>query len=241
MYRGKSLFAVGLLLAQPAFAANQASKAEKNRQLSEIIFQNYPPRALAAGEQGAVFFIVRLDKDAHPTSCEVTHGSGHPLLDAETCDLIVQHAVFNSARDASGRVVKETTEGVVNWTIPGRSPEPIRRPRTAVEAMATGTCLVATTGGALPEVTGLDNETVLSCPAGDVGALAHTIARGLTDADLRARIGASGRQRVIERWSWRHCAQLTVDQYREVLAMPQNQARLAARPTPVRPGIGSRR
>jgi hypothetical protein len=83
----------------------------------------------------------------------------------------------------------------------------------AVEAMATGTCLVATTGGALPEVTGLDNETVLSCPAGDAGALAHTIARGLTDADLRARIGAAGRQRVIERWSWRHCAQLTVDQY----------------------------
>ena len=111
----------------------------------------------------------------------------------------------------------------------------------AVEAMATGTCLVATTGGALPEVTGPDNETVLSCPAGDAGALAHTIARGLTDADLRARIGAAGRQRVIERWSWRHCAQLTVDQYREVLAMPQNRAKLAARPAPKRPGIGARR
>jgi glycosyltransferase involved in cell wall biosynthesis len=111
----------------------------------------------------------------------------------------------------------------------------------AVEAMATGTCLVATTGGALPEVTGPDNETVLSCPAGDAGALAHTIARGLTDADLRARIGAAGRQRVIERWSWRHCAQLTVDQYREVLAMPQNQAKPAARPAPRRPEIGARR
>jgi glycosyltransferase involved in cell wall biosynthesis len=107
----------------------------------------------------------------------------------------------------------------------------------AVEAMATGTCLVATTGGALPEVTGPDAETVLSCPAGDAGALAHTIARGLTDADLRARIGAAGRERVIERWSWRHCAQLTVDQYREVLAMPRNQAKLAAR----RPGAGARR
>ena len=126
MRKGLFLFAGGLLLAQPVFAADQASKVEKNRQLSEIIFQNYPPRALAAGEQGAVFFIVRLDKDAHPTSCEVTHGSGHPLLDAETCELIVQHAVFNSARDANGHVVKETTEGVVNWTIPGRAPEPIK-------------------------------------------------------------------------------------------------------------------
>ena len=31
-----------------------------------------------------------LDKDARPTSCKVTHGSGHPLLDEETCDLIVR-------------------------------------------------------------------------------------------------------------------------------------------------------
>ncbi len=97
----------------------------------------------------------------------------------------------------------------------------------AIEAMSTGTCLVATTGGALPEVTGADGDTVLSCPAGDAEALAATIRRGLDDAGLRARIGAAGRQRVVERWSWRHCAQLTVDQYREVLAMPQNQRKLA--------------
>jgi hypothetical protein len=32
---------------------------------------------------------------------------------------------------------------------------------------------------------------------------------------------------VAERWSWQHCAQLTVDQYREVLAMPANVAKLA--------------
>jgi hypothetical protein len=31
---------------------------------------------------------------------------------------------------------------------------------------------------------------------------------------------------VAERWSWRHCAELTVEQYREVLAMPENQAKL---------------
>ena len=113
------------LLSQPVFAASPVTKAENDRQLSEIVFQNYPPRALAAGEQGAVFFVVSLDKDAHPTTCEVTHGSGHPLLDNETCQLIVQHAVFNSARDAAGRVVRQTTEGVVNWTIPGREPPPI--------------------------------------------------------------------------------------------------------------------
>jgi glycosyltransferase involved in cell wall biosynthesis len=96
----------------------------------------------------------------------------------------------------------------------------------AIEAMCTGICLVATDGGALPEVTGRDGDTVIQCKAGDVEALATALRRGLDDADLRARIGAAGRQRVVERWSWTHCAQLTVDQYREVLAMPHNVAKL---------------
>jgi glycosyltransferase involved in cell wall biosynthesis len=97
----------------------------------------------------------------------------------------------------------------------------------AIEAMSTGICLVATDGGALPEVTGTDGDTVLQCPAGNAAALAATIARGLDDADLRMRVGLAGRERVVSRWSWRHCAALTVDQYREVLDMPHNQARRA--------------
>ncbi len=68
----------------------------------------------------------------------------------------------------------------------------------AVEAMSTGICLVATTGGALPEVTGPDNDTVLSCPPGDADALVRTIARGLADPDSagphrRRRPPAGGR------------------------------------------------
>jgi glycosyltransferase involved in cell wall biosynthesis len=92
----------------------------------------------------------------------------------------------------------------------------------SIEAMSTGICLVATTGGALPEVTGRDGDTVLSCPPGDAGALAAALRRGLDDEQLRAKIGSAGRTRVVERWSWRHCASLTVDQYREVLMMPHN-------------------
>jgi glycosyltransferase involved in cell wall biosynthesis len=98
----------------------------------------------------------------------------------------------------------------------------------AIEAMATGTCLVATDGGALPEVTGADGDTVLGCRAGDTDSLVTAIRRGLEDAELRARVGENGRRRVVERWSWKHCAQLTVDQYREVLAMPANVEKLRA-------------
>ena len=96
----------------------------------------------------------------------------------------------------------------------------------AIEAMCSGTPLVATDGGALPEVTGADGETVLQCPAGDAPALARAIARGLDDPELLARIGAAGRQRVIDRWTWKRCAELTVEQYREVLAMPANVEKL---------------
>jgi glycosyltransferase involved in cell wall biosynthesis len=96
----------------------------------------------------------------------------------------------------------------------------------AIEAMCTGTPLVATDGGALPEVTGQDGDTVFQCRAGDAEGLAAQIRLALDNPDVRDRIGAAGRRRVVERWSWTHCAKLTVDQYREVLAMPDNVAKL---------------
>ena len=98
----------------------------------------------------------------------------------------------------------------------------------AIEAMCSGTPLIATDGGALPEVTGVDGETVIACRAGDVDSLAAAIVRGLDDPELRARVGAQGRQRVLERWTWKKCAEQTVEQYREVLAMPRNVEKLRA-------------
>ena len=68
----------------------------------------------------------------------------------------------------------------------------------AIEAMSCGVAVVATTGGALPEVVGTDGETGLLVPPDDPGALAGAIARLLDDPALRARLGAAGRQRVRE-------------------------------------------
>ncbi len=96
----------------------------------------------------------------------------------------------------------------------------------AIEAMCTGTPLVATDGGALPEVTGADNDTVFGCKAGDVDSLVEALKRALDNPAARARVGAAGRQRVLDRWTWRLCATQTVEQYREVLAMPDNIAKL---------------
>jgi len=88
----------------------------------------------------------------------------------------------------------------------------------AVEAMACGVPLVATTGGALPEVVGHDGDTALLVPPGDPGALATAIGCLLDDAGLRARIGAAGRTRVLDRFTWQATARDTVTQYRRALA-----------------------
>jgi len=88
----------------------------------------------------------------------------------------------------------------------------------AIEAMSCGTPLVATSGGALPEVVGRDGDTALVVPPGDSEALAAKILTALDRDDLRATVGARGRQRVIDQWSWAHTAAKTVDQYRALLA-----------------------
>ncbi len=87
----------------------------------------------------------------------------------------------------------------------------------AIEAMSTGTPLVATTGGALPEVAGPDGETCIAVPPGDSEALARALARALDDPAAAAAIGAAGRERVIGRWSWQHTATQTVEHYRALL------------------------
>ncbi|NJP99630.1 glycosyltransferase family 4 protein [Streptomyces zingiberis] len=87
----------------------------------------------------------------------------------------------------------------------------------AAEAMATGTPLVATTGGALPEVTGEDGETCLAVPPADAGALAAALGRLLDPHDgpeLRGRLGRAGRERVLARFTWSRAAEGTVEHYR---------------------------
>ncbi|MBD0747089.1 glycosyltransferase family 4 protein [Streptomyces sp. CBMA152] len=96
----------------------------------------------------------------------------------------------------------------------------------AAEAMATGTPLLATTGGAIPEVAGPDGETCLAVPPGDPDALAAGLVRLLGDPELRARLGAAGRERVLDRFTWARAAQGTVELYRSAI---EAKGRSAAR------------
>ncbi len=88
----------------------------------------------------------------------------------------------------------------------------------AIEAMACGTPLVASTGGALPEVVGPDGISALHVPAGDAEAIARRLRELLDDPTLGRRIGAAGRRRVVGNYSWRATAERTVGHYRALLA-----------------------
>ena len=87
----------------------------------------------------------------------------------------------------------------------------------AIEAMSCGVPLVATTGGALPEVAGKHGETCFLTEPGDAEALASVLQDALDSPEARDRVGRAGRERVVSQWSWRHTAERTVEQYRAVI------------------------
>jgi glycosyltransferase involved in cell wall biosynthesis len=88
----------------------------------------------------------------------------------------------------------------------------------AVEAMACGVPVVATTGGALPEVVGPDGDAARTVPPGDPSALAAMLVEVLGDPEQRARLGERGRVRALERFTWRRHAEGLVQVWREEIA-----------------------
>jgi len=73
-------------------------------------------------------------------------------------------------------------------------------PLVLLEAMSRGRPVVASAVGGTPELVE-DGETGLLVPPGDVDALREALGRLLGDAELAARLGRAGRERVRERFS----------------------------------------
>src|SRR5688500_16233697 len=134
----RTVFLCALLIgaAAPVLAAPSKDSAARDSANREIILSEYPARALAAGEQGAVGFRVTLDRDGYASACEVTHSSGHPKLDQETCQLILSRATFKGIKDSDGRKVSSVHQGVVNWKLPGAAPGPAPAASPATMASA---------------------------------------------------------------------------------------------------------
>jgi glycosyltransferase involved in cell wall biosynthesis len=85
------------------------------------------------------------------------------------------------------------------------------------ELMACATPLVVSRAGAIPEVVGVDGECATQVTPGDVGELVTAIAELLDDPERRAAMGAAGRKRALETFSWSAVAKATAAAYEEVI------------------------
>jgi glycosyltransferase involved in cell wall biosynthesis len=81
-------------------------------------------------------------------------------------------------------------------------------PLKVFEYMAMGLPVLTVDVAPLDEIIRHEREGLLY-PSGDIDALVNGLQRLAGDSDLRRRLGASGRVRVVERYSWRaHCVAL---------------------------------
>lgn len=85
-----------------------------------------------------------------------------------------------------------------------------------IEAMAAGLPVIATRAGALPEIV-VEGETGFLVERGDEQGLAAAIEKLLADPALRARMGAAGRARVRERFTWERSVARLEELYGAVL------------------------
>jgi glycosyltransferase involved in cell wall biosynthesis len=97
------------------------------------------------------------------------------------------------------------------------------------ELMACATPLVVSRAGAIPEVVGPEGECAEVVTPGDVGELKAAIEGLLDDPERRARMGAAGRRRVEELFSWRAVAASVAAAYEHVIADFEKERSLADR------------
>jgi len=82
-----------------------------------------------------------------------------------------------------------------------------------LEAMAHGRPVVASAVGGLKDLV-MDGETGLVVPAREPKALREALERLLGDRELRRALGAAGRERARERFSWSAATEATIQAYR---------------------------
>ncbi|WP_373092117.1 glycosyltransferase family 4 protein [Zhongshania sp.] len=84
----------------------------------------------------------------------------------------------------------------------------------AGEAMACGTAVISTDGGALPEVVG---DAAIQVPVRDSSAIAEALDALLASPAKREQLAAAGRQRIEELFCWQRAAQQMTNYYWQVL------------------------
>ena len=88
----------------------------------------------------------------------------------------------------------------------------------AIQALASGLPVVATSGGALPEVLGRDGKCAVLVEPGNVNDLAQAIVKLLETKEMRDKLASEGLKRVRENFTWEMSARKVVEQYEYAIA-----------------------
>ena len=110
-------------------------------------------------------------------------------------------------------------------------------PIAAIESLAMGKAMVATSVDGTPEVV-VDGKTGLTVPPGDPAALAEAICRLLCDPELRQRLGRAGWDWVKQRFSQEEQVRKTGELYLRALGRSGDTVE-SRPPLPARSGLGA--
>ncbi|SRR5258705_5123418 len=120
----KSLLLIGMLASASPPSADGIADVPPPPQKGSIanVFSNddYPPEAFKNGWEGDVGVKVHIGTDGKPRSCRILHSSGYPVLDVQTCAIVLGRARFSPARDSNGNAVEDDfVVPTVRWAIDG--------------------------------------------------------------------------------------------------------------------------
>ena len=90
---------------------------------------DYPAEAVANDWGGTVRIKLDINKVGYVSGCHILRSSGHVVLDAKTCEIMVQRARFKPARNNLGQAVPDTVEQTITWALEDPEPEVPTEPK----------------------------------------------------------------------------------------------------------------
>ena len=134
------------------------------------------------------------DQGVDALLCLVGDGPDHEEMERLAGELgIVRHCLFTGYQEEVGQFFSAFDVFVLTSGNEGT-------PVTAIEALAGGCPVVATRVGGVPDVV-RDSENGYLVEPGNIAQLADRLATLAADPELRARLGGTGRERVLSRYS----------------------------------------
>ena len=197
-------------------AMSQVSRAQSHASLSLVGPLDLPPKDFVDPHHHDPLFNGLDRYYAHPSAY-------YDLIRRQVSEL-GGHA-FLHGRVANDEICSHYARAGI-FVFPSLWHEPFGIP--VIEAMAAGLPVVATRAGALPEIV-VDGETGILVERGDTDGLAAAIGRLLAEPHLRERMGAAGRKRVRQLFTWERSVARLEELYQSVLPGVANEPSVGER------------